>query len=630
MSKMTESLSLQAKVSLTLLLVVAGFTVLSYAILWTAVAPAFDKLEMKAAATDLVRAEGALQTDIDNLAAITADWGPWDDIYHYVRGENPAFQKSNLNRPTLENLGLDILAVFALDGTMIWSKVLVGGDEHPVSELNILNADNPSMAELTIHTSSTGRTLGIVQTGFGPAMISARPIVRSDDTGPVSGAVVMGQFLNAARLQRIRERTEVAVSWFLAEDPETAAANPGIATLSSGETLTHVSATSILSYKKFPDIHGDPLLLVQTATPREISALGTQTVNGGLLLLGVAGIFVTIVMWLLLRRTILSPLELLAGHINRIRQSGDLTHRSGLDSDDEIGRLARQFDQMTTEVHETRQALVDQSFKAGKADTAAEVLHNIRNAMTPMINGLDRLSKALNVAANLRVEQALAGVADADCPPERREKFLQYLEASFKHIEETNDAAAEDLNIVSSQARQVEAILSDQERFANVAPVSENLPVDELVSEAAHVIPKSAATQVQIDIDDKLADFRVRAHKSGLLQVLGNLILNAFESIQRAENVSGKIQLEASDAILDDKPMIRLTVRDNGRGFNEDIGKRIFQRGFTSKGQGEINGLGLHWCANAVAGMGGRISAESPGVGRGAEFHVLLPAARGV
>jgi hypothetical protein len=45
---------------------------------------------------------------------------------------------------------------------------------------------------------------------------------------------------------------------------------------------------------------------------------------------------------------------------------------------DEIGLLAFQFDTLTTEVHNARQALLDQSFKAGKADTAAEVMHNIR------------------------------------------------------------------------------------------------------------------------------------------------------------------------------------------------------------------------------------------------------------
>jgi signal transduction histidine kinase len=93
--------------------------------------------------------------------------------------------------------------------------------------------------------------------------------------------------------------------------------------------------------------------------------------------------------------------------------------------------------------------------------------------------------------------------------------------------------------------------------------------------------------------------------------------------------VRGKISLTASADVLDDKPMVRVTVRDNGTGFDADTSERIFQRGFSSKSKGATTGLGLHWCANAVAGMGGRIFAESPGTGQGAEFHVLLPAAQG-
>ncbi len=628
MSKKTGSLPLQSKVSLTLLIVVAWFAVLSYVALRSVIAPAFADLEKEAAATDLARAEGAMRTDSENLAAITADWASWDDIYRYVRGENPAFHKSNLDRPTLENLDLDIMAMFALDGTMMWSKVLVGSKEHPVSELEILGAGNPALGKLASHETSASSTLGIVRTGLGPAIISSHPIVRSDGSGPVSGALVVGRFLDDARLQRLRERTEVAIYWIFADERAAVAEVPDIAAMSIGDMYTQISASAISSFKVFSDINGDPLLVVKTSTPRQISALGTQTVNAGLLFLGIAGVLVTVIMWFLLSRAILSPLELLATHINRIRESGDLTHRSGLPPRGEIGLLAQQFDNMTAEVHDARQALLDQSFKAGKADTAAEVLHNIRNAMTPMINGLDRLSRALRVPGSLRVVEALAQAEDPECAPERRKKFLQYIGASFSHIDQTGIAAAKDLSIVVAQARQVENILADQERFAKVAPLSEDLTVDEVVTEAAHIIPKGADPAVQVNIDSRLSEFRVRAHKSGLLQVLGNLILNAFESIQRTDQDMGQIQLQASDDVLEDKPMIRLTVRDNGRGFNADIAKRIFQRGFTSKKESDTNGLGLHWCANAVAGMGGRIIAESPGEGQGAEFHVLLPAAQ--
>jgi sensor histidine kinase regulating citrate/malate metabolism len=81
----------------------------------------------------------------------------------------------------------------------------------------------------------------------------------------------------------------------------------------------------------------------------------------------------------------------------------------------------------------------------------------------------------------------------------------------------------------------------------------------------------------------------------------------------------------ASEEIVDEQPMIRVTVKDSGCGFSLDDENRIFQRGYSSK-KGHMSGLGLHWSANALAGMGGRIVAASPGAGQGAQFSVLLPA----
>ena len=101
MSNEIANLPLQRKVALTLLLVFAAFSILSYAILTTVIAPTFDELDLSTAETNLVRAERAIQSDIENLVAVTADWAPWDDIHDYVSGINPGFVKSNLNRPTL-------------------------------------------------------------------------------------------------------------------------------------------------------------------------------------------------------------------------------------------------------------------------------------------------------------------------------------------------------------------------------------------------------------------------------------------------------------------------------------------------------------------------------------------------
>lgn len=619
MSNHQPASQLQRKVSLTLLLLIAVFVFISYSILRAIIAPAFDELEMAAAKSDLHRARAALSTDIDNLEAITADWAPWDDIYFYVSGQNPSFQKSNLDRPTLTNLNLDLMAIYATNNRFVWGQVLVDGEEVAIDTLEILDPRHPASIGLTEHGSDRARTVGFVRTKLGLMIISSRPILRSDDSGPVAGALVMGQLLDGQHLARLRERTEVAIDW----TPWTT--DRAV----SADTEYDITDDAILGSQRLNDIHGEPVLLLETRTLRNISALGSQTIQVATLLVIVAGALVCGAIWAMLRHLILQPIEQLEKHIVELRTSGDLSRQIEMPRDDEIGSLAQQFNSMTTEVNEARQALLDQSFKAGKADTAAEIMHNIRNAMTPMINGLERIRKSFKVAEGLRISKATEELGSPECPPERKNKFLEYINASFEHIKTVSQNSVEDLNVVSAQANQIEGIISDQEKFANVAPVAETLRIDELLDEAANVIPRDELGVIEVIIDEDLEKRRVRAYRIGLLQVMGNLILNAYESIKRSGTADGQILLAAVDEIVDDRAMVRVSIRDNGSGFDEATREQIFRRGFTSKTRGEFAGLGLHWCANAVASMGGKLSAESDGHGRGAVFHVLLPAAGG-
>ena len=619
---------MQRKVALTLLIVFAAFMALSYVILRGVIAPTFDELDLDAARTNLIRAERAIEADIENLAAVTADWAPWDDIHDYVSGLNPGFRKSNLDRPTLENLNLDIAAVYALDSELLWSQLLVDGEERSISELGIFGEADKAASLLTAHSSPDSQTTGLVQTHLGPMLICSMPILRSDDSGPIAGAMVMGQFLNDARIERLRERTEVDLKWFPVAEFSRSRGMDATA-ISSGDIGVRTLAESNASFKIVADIFAEPLLVLEATTPRRIMAVGEQTINAGMIFLMATGIFVTSVIGYLIRSAIIQPIEQLGTHIRRVRSSGDLSRRIDMPLDDEIGALASEFDSMTSEVDEARKALLFQSFKAGKADTAAEVLHNIRNVMTPLINGLERVTRAFRVSDGLHIDQATAALNDPDCPAEKKEKFIQYIDASFGHVKQVHKDAGEDMKMVTSQARQVEGILADQEKFAKAAPFKETLVVEEVVSEATHVIPKEPKSEILVSIEEGLDKFRVRAHRIGLLQVLGNLVLNAYESIERENKVLGQISLTASEDVVNDKQMVRLTVRDNGSGFDEDTGQRIFQRGFSSKDKGTTTGLGLHWCANAVRGMGGSIFAESPGTGQGAEFHVLLPTAQG-
>ena len=68
-----------------------------------------------------------------------------------------------------------------------------------------------------------------------------------------------------------------------------------------------------------------------------------------------------------------------------------------------------------------------------------------------------------------------------------------------------------------------------------------------------------------------------------------------------------------------------ISIADSGSGISQDKLGRIFQRFFTTKGDGM--GMGLSIARTIVEAHGGRIWAENHIAG-GAVFHVVLPLAK--
>ena len=109
----------------------------------------------------------------------------------------------------------------------------------------------------------------------------------------------------------------------------------------------------------------------------------------------------------------------------------------------------------------------------------------------------------------------------------------------------------------------------------------------------------------------------MRADAGRLLQVLGNLLSNAF----RHAPPGGRVRLEIS---RDSGAFLRFRVSDDGPGIPAALYPRLFQRGVHGPGGG--NGLGLYVARQLVEAMGGQLQAEPPS-GHGAVFSFNLPIA---
>ena len=158
------------------------------------------------------------------------------------------------------------------------------------------------------------------------------------------------------------------------------------------------------------------------------------------------------------------------------------------------------------------------------------------------------------------------------------------------------------------------------------------LTVDPEPSEVAALVDRARNTflsggarhTVAIDLPPELP--RVMADRERIVQVLNNLLSNAA----RHSPESSPIRVEAAREGVH----VAVSVRDEGRGASPEMLGRLFRKhialtGGDAEGGTAATGLGLAICKGLVEAHGGRVRAESAGIGRGARFTFTLPVVEG-
>jgi two-component system, CitB family, sensor histidine kinase MalK len=101
-----------------------------------------------------------------------------------------------------------------------------------------------------------------------------------------------------------------------------------------------------------------------------------------------------------------------------------------------------------------------------------------------------------------------------------------------------------------------------------------------------------------------------------LITIIGNLIDNAVEAVSGSPTKKIEVQLDYGDDIL------TIQVRDTGSGMSEELQNKIFQKGFSTKG--ENRGLGLYLISRSIEKLEGEMIISTK-AGKGTLFSVFLP-----
>jgi light-regulated signal transduction histidine kinase (bacteriophytochrome) len=231
---------------------------------------------------------------------------------------------------------------------------------------------------------------------------------------------------------------------------------------------------------------------------------------------------------------------------------------------------------------------------------------------------------ARNVAALARSNaelQEFAYVASHDLQEPLRKvlAFGDRLQAAC--AESLTDQGRDYMERMLNAARRMQTLINDLLTFSRVTtqaqplvPVHLNEVLREVLSDLEVRIEQSGA-RVDVGLLPTL-----QADPTQMRQLFQNLVGNALKFRRADETPQIRIRGETADG------MHRITVEDNGIGFEEKYAERIFgifQR-LHGRGEYEGTGIGLAVCQKIAKRHGGQITAT--GVpGRGATFIVSLP-----
>ena len=125
----------------------------------------------------------------------------------------------------------------------------------------------------------------------------------------------------------------------------------------SGQGRTAIGDSDLTRVERsFSDVYGRPVLTLRVDVPRRITAQGRTAVAYATAYLVGAAVLALLALLIVLNRVVLEPLARVTRHAVAIGEGSDLGARLSLDSRDEIGRLAQEFDGMVARVEQSASA----------------------------------------------------------------------------------------------------------------------------------------------------------------------------------------------------------------------------------------------------------------------------------
>ncbi len=353
-----------------------------------------EKLEKEEAYNEMERITGILYDEIYSLDETNYDWAAWDDTYEFIKNHNKDYIESNLVNSTFKALDINVILYFNSTGDLVYGKAFDIQNESvaevPQEILNYIR-EHPL---LIYHKSTDSNVSGIAVINGKAVLLASRPILTSNDEGPIRGALIMIRYFNERQLEEISKLSMVPLHLHILSGE-----------IEKEKFVKILDKNCLAVFKVLKDINGKPAIMIEARLKRDIYRHEESIINYFIFSLIFIAILTLFITFLLIEKTVTSRIVKLNKELNKIAESGDITKRIKEEGGDEIGELQKSINSMLDSIQKSRRKIEELLEKEKKMK--AMVAHYFFN---PIAIAKGYLQLYLESNKNEEVERALKAI----------------------------------------------------------------------------------------------------------------------------------------------------------------------------------------------------------------------------
>ena len=347
----------------TLAVIVAIFIIwiiIIFIVLGSVFQESFTRLEKNETQKNVKQVLNILSSENDAIGIINSDWASWDDTYAFIEDSDKAYIKSNLVDETFIGARLNLMLFINSSNQIVFGKAfdLEKEEEIPIPE----DFQKPFLPNslLTRHSNIDSRLQGIMLLAKSPMLITSRPILTSENEGPIRGTLLMGRYLESAEIELLTRISNLSVNVQKINDSQAPVDfQKAFSILSKEEPILiqPLNDELISGYALVNDIYGEPVLVLRVNIPRDIYRQSQIAKRYSIFSILVIAIIIILLVLFFLQRLVLSPMVLIGKYLDVITSTKDLSYRIPLQGKDELSKLPNTINLMLEKLEESSKDL---------------------------------------------------------------------------------------------------------------------------------------------------------------------------------------------------------------------------------------------------------------------------------